>query len=49
LKNDDEYYLEYAKDLLWFLEHNNKNYTNKQYNKIVEITEILNNIKVEKE
>lgn len=48
-EDDGEYYLEYVKDLLWYLAHNNKNYTDKQYNKIVDITEILNNIKIVKE
>ena len=43
-KND---YIQYMQNLLEFLETHNKNYTQKQYYKILELKEIINNIEIE--
>lgn len=45
---DEEDYIEYMKNLIYYLAHNNKNYKGKQYNKIIEIAEILSDLEVSK-
>lgn len=45
---DEEDYIEYIKNLIYYLAHNNRNYNDKQYNKIIEIAEILSDCEVVK-
>ena len=45
-KNNNDY-INYMQNLLEFLEAHNKNYTQKQYFKILELKEIIQNIKIE--
>lgn len=46
--DDEEDYIEYIKNLIYYLAHNNKNYKDRQYNKIIEIAEILSDLEVSK-
>ena len=44
--DDEEDYIEYMRNLICYLAHNNKNYRDKQYNKIIELAEILSDFEV---
>lgn len=46
--DEEEDYIEYIKNLIYYLAHNNKNYKDRQYNKIIEIAEILSDLEVSK-